>query len=72
MKTLILVTASLFLASCAATQTAQTDEPPEQKSYRTGSHLPVRDNSAGPALQNVDPKTLNMPAPYIPPVGGPR
>ena len=69
MKTFILVTASLILASCAATQTGQVDEPPVQRTYRTGSNLPVRDNDVS-AVKQADPKVILAPAPFIPSKGG--
>ena len=70
MKTIILVTTSLFLVSCAATQTTQNDEPREQRTFKTGSNLPVRDNSV-PAVQSESAKIINSAPPaYIPGKGG--
>lgn len=47
MKTLILIVASVLVAGCATAP--DSGEPREQKTYRTGSNIPVRDDNAGPA-----------------------
>jgi hypothetical protein len=47
MKTLIVILASIFVAGCAIGPEA--GEPREQKTYRTGSNIPVRDDSVGAA-----------------------
>jgi hypothetical protein len=44
MKVLILIVASILVAGCAIAPEA--GEPREQKSYRTGSNIPVRDDSS--------------------------
>jgi hypothetical protein len=63
MKTISIATAALLLAACA-TSAPTTDQPvAEQKSYRTGSHLPVKDPDSGSG-------TVITAAP--PPPGAPR
>jgi len=75
MKTLIVAAASLLLVACASPSSSKSDEVPVQKSYRTGSNLPVRDPSSGSsAVQGADnqdtQQMLNKPAPYVPAKGG--
>jgi hypothetical protein len=53
-----------LLAGCAAPATnAATDEPREERVYRTGSNLPVRDRDQ--RIDSVDPKAIDttMPMP---------
>jgi uncharacterized lipoprotein YajG len=70
MKILIVATAALVLAACAA-PTPTKDEPvAEQKSYRVGSHLPVKDkDSTGSSTSttNTAPPPFQPPAGYAPP-----
>ena len=69
MKILIVATAALVLAACAA-PTPTKDEPvAEQKSYRVGSHLPVRDKDTGSSTTttNTAPPPFQPPAGYSPP-----
>jgi len=66
MKHFALVPIALVLAGCAtapATSTAGssgTQAAPEEKEYRTGSRIPVRDPSAAPAssVKTLDPSAL--------------
>lgn len=66
-KSLSVLAASLLLVSCATPQQiAKTDEVPVQKTYRTGSNLPVRDNEV-PNVRSDPANIVNIPAPiYIP------
>jgi hypothetical protein len=53
--------AALF-AGCAAPATkSATDEPREERVYRTGSNLPVRDRDQ--PLNTINPATIEMPMP---------
>jgi type IV pilus biogenesis protein CpaD/CtpE len=60
----ITVVAAALLAGCAvpASQTA-TDEPREERVYRTGSNLPMRDRDQ--RIDTVDPRSIDttMPTP---------
>jgi uncharacterized lipoprotein YajG len=72
MKILMVATAALLLAACAA-PTPTKDEPvAEQKSYRVGSHLPVKDNSSGSstATTNTAPPPFQPPSGYVGPKTG--
>jgi uncharacterized lipoprotein YajG len=69
MKTVIVATAALLLAACA-TPTPTTDQPvAEQKTYRVGSHLPVRDKDSGSSTSTVNtaPPPFQPPSGYVPP-----
>jgi uncharacterized lipoprotein YajG len=66
MKILIIAIAALGLAACAA-PTPTKDEPvAEQKTYRVGSHLPVRDKDSTGSSTTT---TNNAPPPFQPPSG---
>jgi hypothetical protein len=54
---LLLATAVLLMAGCAATNVAATDDPLEDKVYRTGSHIAVRDSAL--AATQHDPKVVD-------------
>jgi ABC-type oligopeptide transport system substrate-binding subunit len=71
MKLLALAVASSFLVACSSSPTTKSDDPAEEKVYRTGSHVPVKDKSAGSSsvTTNAAPQA-GMPAPYIPGKGG--
>jgi uncharacterized lipoprotein YajG len=65
MKILMIATAALVLAACTA-PTPTKDEPvAEQKSYRVGSHLPVKDKDTGSSTST----TNTAPPPFQPPAG---
>ena len=49
--------ASMMLCACA-TPSTDGSEPREEKEYRTGSNIPVRDRSAPSEVRNVDPEAL--------------
>lgn len=57
MKKYAAVLLALVCASCATTPD-QTAEPREEKVYRTGSNLPVRDPNAKSNVVIVDPAQI--------------
>ena len=57
MKTVFLLAASLLLAACSTMNSAQNDEP-EDKVMQTGSHIPVKDKSAGKPTYSGDAQTM--------------
>ena len=63
MKTIIVAPAALVLAACAAPTPAPDQPAADDKSYVTGSRLPVKDKSSGSS-------TVITAAP--PPPGAPR
>jgi uncharacterized lipoprotein YajG len=70
MKILFVATAALVLAACAAPTTTK-DDPAEEKSYRTGSHVPVRDRNQGSSSVTTSAApAAGTPAPYVPGKGG--
>jgi hypothetical protein len=60
-KQLLLLLCVLASAGCATTPD-QTAEPREERAYRTGSNLPVREGSVSPDVKTVDPSSINLPA----------
>ena len=60
MTKLVLMLCALACASCATTPD-QAGEPREQRAYRTGSNLPVREGSVSPDVKTIDPATLTLP-----------
>ena len=55
MKTLLApLAATLVLAACAWTTTPSKDEPYEERTQQVGSHIPVKDRSAGKAVTSGD------------------
>jgi hypothetical protein len=72
MKLLILAAASTFLVACSSSPATKSDEVAEQKVYRTGSHIPVRDRNDGSAtITSGTPSPVGTPAPaYVPGKGG--
>ena len=55
MKTLIApLAATLVLAACAGMTTPSKDEPYDEKVQQVGSHIPVKDRSAGKAVSSGD------------------
>ena len=71
MKTLFLAVASMLLGSCASMLATTSEDVAEQKSYRTGSHLPTRDPASGSSTvtSSAPPPVQARPA-YIPGKGG--
>ena len=53
------------------TRRTKSDDPAEEKVYRTGSHVPVKDKSAGSSsVTTSTAPTPGMPSPYVPGKGG--
>jgi hypothetical protein len=66
MKMLIAAALPLLLVACASTSNSASNEPTEQKVYRTGSNLPVRDPEATTPNKTVDPSTIKtQPVPSL-------
>ena len=59
MKVYLLALSLLALSGCA-TQSDSGDAY-EERTYRTGSHLPVKDGSGPSGVQTQDPATMNVP-----------
>jgi hypothetical protein len=57
---LVLMLCVLVCAGCATTP-EQASEAREQRAYRTGSNLPVREGSVSPDTKTIDPATLVLP-----------
>jgi hypothetical protein len=71
MKLLTLALVSTLLVACSSSPTAKSDEPAEDKVYRTGSHVPVKDRNAGSSsVTSTAAPAPGMPAPYVPGKGG--
>jgi hypothetical protein len=71
MKTIIVAAAVLLLAACATKQATQGQEVAEEKTYRVGSHLPVKDRTDGSSSVTVfAPPPAGTPSVYIPGKGG--
>ena len=65
-KNLSVLAASLLLVSCATPPKTAESDVAEQRSFRTGSHLPTRDNEV-PNVQSTKANVINIaPAPYVP------
>ena len=60
MTKLVLMLCALACAGCATTPD-QSAEPREQRAYRTGSNLPVRDGTASPDEKTIDPASITLP-----------
>ncbi|MCC7325669.1 MAG: hypothetical protein IT521_02545 [Burkholderiales bacterium] len=63
MKPLAIAVMTLVLAACAGTSTSANDSsamqaPRQEKKYRTGSHIPVRD----PLSPSSSPTTIASPS----------
>jgi hypothetical protein len=68
MKLLLLAAASMVLVACATQP--QSDEVAEPRVFRTGSHLPQRDNGSS-SVQSTQGKVINVePVPFIPSKAG--
>jgi len=67
MKTVIFAATALLLAACATPQATKDQEVAEQKTYRVGSHLPVKDRTDGSSSVTVfAPPPAGMPPAYVP------
>lgn len=66
MKLAMLALAALTLCACATTSSTG-DQPTrstyEEKEYRTGSRIPVRDGSSPSPTKSLDPSALSTTAP---------
>jgi hypothetical protein len=49
--------ASALLCACA-TPASDDGQPREEREYRTGSNIPVRDRSAPSSVRTVDPEAI--------------
>ncbi|HVO88871.1 MAG TPA: hypothetical protein VMV45_10030 [Casimicrobiaceae bacterium] len=54
----ILAAASLALLCAGCASTGEEQAPHEQKVYRTGSNVPVRDPTAPSRVQTADPSSI--------------
>ena len=71
MKFLALAVASTLLVACSSSPTTKSADSAEEKVYRTGSHVPVKERTDGStSVTNANAPTPGMPAPYIPGKGG--
>jgi hypothetical protein len=60
MKQLLLVLAALALAACASTPDNQAvRKPSEEKEYRVGSRIPVRDPVGASPTGSIDPAAIS-------------
>lgn len=57
MKHVFLLAASLALAACASSNAGTYDEP-DDRVVQTGSHIPVKDKSAGKATNAGDANAM--------------
>lgn len=62
MKSALLALAALACVACAQTS-VDSAEPREERVYRTGSNLPVRDKDAASDVKVVDPASIDRGAP---------
>ncbi len=66
MKLALAALAALTLCACAATSTtgnAPSQSTYEEKEYRTGSRIPVRDSTSASPAKSLDPSALTTTAP---------
>jgi hypothetical protein len=68
MKLALAALAALTLCACASTSTSTTGDAPsrstyEEKEYRTGSRIPVRDSTSASPAKTLDPSALSTTAP---------
>lgn len=56
-----LVACALALSACASTPDTQTAQPQQDKEYRTGSRIPVRDPVSASPTTSVSPPVLGQP-----------
>jgi type IV pilus biogenesis protein CpaD/CtpE len=55
------VACALVLSACASTPDTQTAQPQQDKEYRTGSRIPVRDPVSSSPTTVVAPPVLSQP-----------
>jgi outer membrane lipoprotein SlyB len=59
-----IVACALALTACATTADTQTAQQPRQeREYRVGSNIPVRDPVASSPTTTANPSVLNQPSP---------
>lgn len=66
MKLAMLALAALTLAACASTSSTggqAARSGPEEKEYRTGSRIPVRDSTSASPTKTLDPSALSTTTP---------
>jgi hypothetical protein len=66
MQRLLIVVLALALAACAtpsATDSSTAQKPSEEKEYRTGSRIPVRDPVSSSPTTTASPSVLQPAAP---------
>lgn len=66
MKLALAALAALTLCACASTSTtgdAPSRSTYEEKEYRTGSRIPVRDSTSPSPAKTLDPSALSTTAP---------
>jgi hypothetical protein len=61
-----------FVAGCATTTDDKSAEPRQEKVYRTGSNIPVRDSGSPSSTQSFDPASQPMGPRGMPSTGGGR
>jgi len=54
LRNALIALAALGCVACSTTPTQQTAEPREDKVYRTGSNIPVKDKDSSAYVQSVD------------------
>jgi len=64
-KLILLVALPVLLAACASSSTSTTSssQPKEERVYRTGSNLPVRDPVSSSPTSTVDPSVMRSGTP---------
>jgi hypothetical protein len=58
MKPVICLVAALVLGACATAPSQTAQKPAEEKQYRTGSHIPVRDPASASPTTPMDPSVM--------------
>ena len=62
MNNVVIAVLALALGACANTSTTGSNtarQPLEEKEYRTGSRIPVRDPVSSPPTKSLDPAAMN-------------
>jgi len=64
MLRITIVAGALALTACASTPETQTAQQPRQeREYRVGSNIPVRDPVSSSPTTTANPSALNQPSP---------